>query len=603
MIQVGDEVYEYAGRPGHQIRYWADAAFRTVFGNAFTSLTLTDAVEAEAISHPVPCHLTVMLARKRGKWPTASERAFSDCTAARSTVGCSRGEARIMNSALPPEPGELRPRGANGNPLSPEDAIVKCRRIALVCALGVVGVSLLALLGRWTERYVLAGAFRPDWNPMATDTALTFLLLGSMLWWWVGRPDSPLARWGTAASALLVVLWGVFGLLRCGGWLSVDLQEQLLPRSESAPDKNIMSPLTAGNCCLGGLAFLLQVWAPGWLTRRVASVLTALVALRPLWVLFCYVEVDRHTLRDGLGIPVAVPTAIAWLFFGVGLILAEGPGHFLIQPLLGSSTRSLLFRSFLPATVGVMLVAGVLRGSLASQFVDLALLSTLWTLSASLIVSFLILYVANRIGRKIDRAERDRDHAEHAMEEMRKAREAAEQHNRIKSQFLANMSHELRTPLTVILGYVELLREQVREEGQEQLLPDLEEVHTQGKHLLTLINDLLDMSKIEADKVALYPETFDLAGMVRDVAAVVRPLVEKNANTFEMRLGESEGPTLQVPGKSRRRDENDNRGRSGDDAHRRDSAASVPAEPAEQRLQVHGEGRYPPGGEPHRRRR
>lgn len=438
---------------------------------------------------------------------------------------------------------------ANGQPLSspilvlpPGDAsAIKCRRVALVCALVVVGIALLALLGRATGQLVLAGQFHSDWNPMATSTAVMFFLLGFSLWWWVRWPAHPLVRWCAASVALLVILVGVGELLQAAGYLQTSLEDFLFrepARTSRDEDPNEMSPLTAANCCLASLALLLAVWGGGWLTRRVTGGLTAVIAFFNLWVLFCYVEVKHKTLQDRIGIPVAIPTAVAWLFLGVGLVAAEGPKHFLIRPLLGSSTRALLLRSFLPATVGVVLMAGILHGSLATHLVDLALLSTLWTLIAGGIVSLLILYVANRIGGRIDRAESARAHA---LEEMRKAREAAEQHNRAKSQFLANMSHELRTPLTVILGYIELIQDEVRQEGHEALLPDLAEVHSQGKHLLTLINDLLDMSKIEADKVALYPETFDLAGMVRDVATVVRPLAEKNANTLEVQTPDGLG--------------------------------------------------------------
>src|SRR5437667_6848853 len=124
---------------------------------------------------------------------------------------------------------------------------------------------------------------------------------------------------------------------------------------------------------------------------------------------------------------------------------------------------------------------------------------------------------------------------------MRLAKEAAEEHNRAKSQFLANMSHELRTPLTAIIGYSEMLQEQVREEDGQGLLPDLQQIHVQSKHLLSLINDLLDMSKIEASKIKLYLEQFDLAAVVREVAVTVEPLVAKNGNVLELRPGDKLG--------------------------------------------------------------
>jgi signal transduction histidine kinase len=106
---------------------------------------------------------------------------------------------------------------------------------------------------------------------------------------------------------------------------------------------------------------------------------------------------------------------------------------------------------------------------------------------------------------------------------------AASQH---KSQFLANMSHELRTPLNAIIGYSEMLQEEVEDLGEEALLPDLGKINAAGKHLLGLINDILDLSKIEAGKMDLDLQTFGVPDLVRDVASIVRPLVEKNANTL-----------------------------------------------------------------------
>ena len=115
------------------------------------------------------------------------------------------------------------------------------------------------------------------------------------------------------------------------------------------------------------------------------------------------------------------------------------------------------------------------------------------------------------------------------------AKEAAEQANRTKSAFLANMSHELRTPLNAIIGYSEMLQEEAGELGQDDFIPDLSKIQGAGKHLLTLINDILDLSKIEAGKMELYLETFDVRSIVEDVRATIHPLVEKNQNVLEVR--------------------------------------------------------------------
>jgi signal transduction histidine kinase/CheY-like chemotaxis protein/HAMP domain-containing protein len=106
--------------------------------------------------------------------------------------------------------------------------------------------------------------------------------------------------------------------------------------------------------------------------------------------------------------------------------------------------------------------------------------------------------------------------------------------SRHKSEFLANMSHELRTPLNAIIGYSEMLEEEARDQHAEGFLPDLQRIHAAGKHLLELINAVLDLSKIEAGKMELYLETFDVGSLIRDVAAVIEPLAQKNANRLEV---------------------------------------------------------------------
>ena len=107
--------------------------------------------------------------------------------------------------------------------------------------------------------------------------------------------------------------------------------------------------------------------------------------------------------------------------------------------------------------------------------------------------------------------------------------------DRHKSEFLANMSHELRTPLNAIIGYSEMLQEDAADLGAEQFTEDLGRINAAGKHLLELINAVLDLSKIEAGRMELYLETFDVAGLVRDIAAVIQPLAGKNANRLEVR--------------------------------------------------------------------
>jgi PAS domain S-box-containing protein len=115
-----------------------------------------------------------------------------------------------------------------------------------------------------------------------------------------------------------------------------------------------------------------------------------------------------------------------------------------------------------------------------------------------------------------------------------KAKDAADAANQAKSAFLATMSHELRTPMNAILGYSEILMEDAQDKGQEDFIPDLQKIHASGNHLLSLINNILDLSKIEAGKMDLFLESFGISRVIEDVVGTVRPLAEKNANTLQV---------------------------------------------------------------------
>ncbi len=115
-------------------------------------------------------------------------------------------------------------------------------------------------------------------------------------------------------------------------------------------------------------------------------------------------------------------------------------------------------------------------------------------------------------------------------EESQKAREEAEKANKAKSIFVANMTHELRTPLNAIIGYSEMLQEEAEDMKPEEFVPDLEKIASAGRHLLALINDVLDFSKVEAGKMELYLESFQVDKMIAEVVAMIQPAIQKNSN-------------------------------------------------------------------------
>lgn len=117
-----------------------------------------------------------------------------------------------------------------------------------------------------------------------------------------------------------------------------------------------------------------------------------------------------------------------------------------------------------------------------------------------------------------------------AMEEAEEARVKAEDANRSKSEFLANMSHELRTPLNAIIGYSEMLEEEATDVGEDSFVPDLQKIQGAGKHLLGLINSVLDLSKIEAGRMELFLEEFSIKEIVKDISGTIIPVAHKNNN-------------------------------------------------------------------------
>jgi hypothetical protein len=135
----------------------------------------------------------------------------------------------------------------------------------------------------------------------------------------------------------------------------------------------------------------------------------------------------------------------------------------------------------------------------------------------------------------------DVTHRKKAEKELKEAKEAAENASTAKSMFLANMSHELRTPLNAVIGYSELLLETAEDEGWDEAISDLTKIQASGKHLLALINNVLDLSKIEAGKMDVFLETFDVKQMIDEVAGTIQPLAQQKSNVFEVLCADDAG--------------------------------------------------------------
>ncbi|MBO9609126.1 MAG: response regulator [Paenibacillaceae bacterium] len=264
----------------------------------------------------------------------------------------------------------------------------------------------------------------------------------------------------------------------------------------------------------------------------ILSVVIALVAaVAALWVSFYLRRGGRSAAWKKVGSGLIMGAAIVGMHY-TGMTAA----HFYIGDKSQSSSGIILDQNWL----GYFISGG-----------------TLFTLGLSL----LGIYISNKFSFKDSEIQEKADEIHQMNRELRLLNENLEQlvkertaqleqahdeaikANMTKSQFLANMSHELRTPLNAIIGYSEMLAEEAEELGEQTFTEDLGKIRNAGKHLLSLINDILDISKIEAGKMEIHLETFDLSGLIQDVITTVKPLTDKNGNTLETQLEQGEMTT------------------------------------------------------------
>jgi len=251
---------------------------------------------------------------------------------------------------------------------------------------------------------------------------------------------------------------------------------------------------------------------------RVAIVLATTAA-------YVFVFVPAYTATGVIAASLSViPIAVAgWLFGRRGGFLAglvSIPLHVGLFTLLGADGWQVVLDEWPGSVMGI--VVGVMMGWLGefvrrvqAQARDLA---------------------RERATLRAEIAERER--VEQALQQAKADAEAA---SRAKSVFLANMSHELRTPLTTIIGYCELIRLLSEQPGYDNLHADLDRIGSAGQYLLALISDVLDLSKIEADKMSLELEQFGLPGLAHEIAAAVHPLVARQSNRLEVECADDSG--------------------------------------------------------------
>ena len=195
---------------------------------------------------------------------------------------------------------------------------------------------------------------------------------------------------------------------------------------------------------------------------------------------------------------------------------------------LGASLIAFLFSSRLQRVISQPILSLAHTAKVVSEQKDYSLRAEKRTDDE---IGFLI----DRFNEMLAQIEVHEKEIQEVNEQLVQSEQRARAATQAKSHFLANMSHELRTPLNAIIGYSEMLQEEAQDSGQESFIPDLKKINRSGRHLLDLINDVLDLSKIEAGKMELYLETFDISNLLEDVSNTVQLLVQKNSNVLEVR--------------------------------------------------------------------
>jgi len=243
--------------------------------------------------------------------------------------------------------------------------------------------------------------------------------------------------------------------------------------------------------------------------------------------------------------------AILWAAYHYGGASSPFLMWFLVVPLLaffylgsGMRQRVVIFAQLF-TNLAAFYGASKLYESIPSHIplesmVDVAMISTL---SAATYIFLMAGYYSSVVDSQSELL-REIERHEATLTQLTDAKDDAERANNAKSDFLANMSHELRTPLNAVLGYSEILLEDAELDGRGEEIADLQKISAAGKHLLAMVNDILDISKIEAGKAELYLEAFNMDDFVKEVEATSRPLAAKNTNAFVLEKGEELGEVV-----------------------------------------------------------
>jgi signal transduction histidine kinase len=400
------------------------------------------------------------------------------------------------------------------------------RRASAAAAVGVAGIGTFVLIA-WMLGLPALTAPTPSWATMKANSALCFVLIAVALL--PRRTNGRQSRVGPALAAAVLLIAAATLSQDLFGWnLRID---ELLVREHGAGlggfgASGRMSPITAADLIFLAAALLLRdadVRADGRSSQWLAlgASLSSLIVLLG----YFYGATPRYTITAYA--TMALPSAVSVLGLGLAILFAR-PERGLMRVIAADSPYGALTRRLLPLIVVVPVVLGWLRlAGLRAGLYDVGFGVTLVVICNMLLLGTLTCMTAGRLIR----SERIQQRARLEMEEMRLRAVTLEAENRrvrettrLKSEFHASMSHELRTPLNAIIGFAALMRKDRNGSLSPEYREYMDDILTSARHLLQLIDDVLDLAKVEAGKMELRPVAVDLTTISREVADVVRAL-------------------------------------------------------------------------------
>ncbi|MBI5419354.1 MAG: response regulator [Deltaproteobacteria bacterium] len=396
-------------------------------------------------------------------------------------------------------------------------------RAAFLCGAGAALLALVALLG-WILGLPLLASIHPRYIPMAPSTAVSFLLLGAILSIQSRGPLRDSARWLTAGLSALVSASGliVFGASHVGGAHPIDSLFQPDPGMLGTIPMGRMSPATGAMFFLAGFAMCLLALPGGGKGRDasgsdLAGILGSLIVTAGLTFLLGYLY-GKPLLYGGGIIPVALPTAFAFLLQGIGFVAAAGRDRYPLKWLAGPTARARLLRVFLPLSVLAVIAQDLLHGIFPEYFsFSNALASALSAMIFAAVTGIIVSRVALAVGEAMDRSEARRRQAE---ETLRRSEEQLRQAQKMEAvgRLAGGIAHDFNNLLTAIAGYSTLLLQGVVDDPSRR---NIQEIQRASDRAASLTRQLLAFSR----RQILQPKVMDLNAVVGAMDDMLRRLI------------------------------------------------------------------------------